>query len=389
MILAGPPFASDFFSDTVRRNGWPILDSEAARSVGFGETDRLMPGTEAIRALRKSDPPRVLTNTEDMYGWVTANLAGTAIAETIGLLKDKARFRQLMSPLYPGFWFEEVTFDTLEGLSADQLRYPFVVKPDVGFLSIGVHDVMGPDDWQRTRAALKTEVDAARAEYSSQVIDTGRFIFEQYLEGEEFAVDAYFDSDGRAVVLGVYRHPFSAATSVVDRIYTTSMRIIQEHLGQMEGELGRIGQRAGIRDFPVHAEFRVDGDHRVVPVELNPLRFGGWCTTADLAYHAWRLNEYELYFDDRAPDWDSVLRGRDGKQYSFVILDKPDDIAAEQVVGFDYDGLVSRLEHPLHLNRVDHRDHPLFGVVFIETSDDHPEEIEWILQTDFSEFIKA
>ena len=54
-----------------------------------------------------------------------------------------------------------------------------------------------------------------------------KFIVEQYVDGDEFAMDAYFNQKGEPVILGIFKHLFSSATDVSDRIYYTSKDIIE------------------------------------------------------------------------------------------------------------------------------------------------------------------
>jgi hypothetical protein len=39
--------------------------------------------------------------------------------------------------------------------------------------------------------------------YPEQVLDTRSFLIEEYIEGDEFALDAYFDGDGNPVILNI------------------------------------------------------------------------------------------------------------------------------------------------------------------------------------------
>jgi hypothetical protein len=45
--------------------------------------------------------------------------------------------------------------------------------------------------------------------------------------------------------------------------------------------LSKIGKELHLKNFPAHAEVRID-ENKIIPIEVNPLRFGGFCTTADL-----------------------------------------------------------------------------------------------------------
>jgi len=126
-------------------------------------------------------------------------------------------------------------------------------------------------------------VAAKRAMYPEQVLDLDRFVVEEVIDGEEFAVDAYFDGEGTPVLVNVLAHRFASADDVSDRVYYTSVDVI-DRVGPIALEyLAEIGARAGLAHFPMHAEIRIDASGAVGAVEINPMRFGGWCAT-DLAY---------------------------------------------------------------------------------------------------------
>lgn len=60
-----------------------------------------------------------------------------------------------------------------------------------------------------------------------QVLDTGKFIIEENIEGEEFAVDAYFNSKEKPVILNILKHIFSSENDVSDRVYFTSKSVME------------------------------------------------------------------------------------------------------------------------------------------------------------------
>ena len=49
----------------------------------------------------------------------------------------------------------------------------------------------------------------------------------------------------------------------------------------------------------MHVDLRVDNEGVIKPIEINPLRFGGWCTTADLLGIATGFSPYEYYLENK------------------------------------------------------------------------------------------
>ncbi len=397
MILVDKPYLSDFLKETSTKFGIPIVDTEAARDTsmplsagfGLGAADNLLPERDAINWLRANTDARIYTNSENAIGWIAENLAFTDLPAKIEIFKNKAKFRELMHPMLPNFYFQEVTLSELDDLIIDEIPLPFIIKPNVGFFSLGVHKVSSMDEWEDVKEAIKTETAQKDELYPAEVLDTTTFIIEENIEGEEFAFDSYFDENGKPVILGIYKHLFSSANDVSDRIYITSKKVIEENLGDFTNWLQEIGDLAKMSNFPVHVEVRRNDEGKIVPIEVNPLRFGGWCTTADMTASAYGFNPYVYYFENKKPDWDEILSSRAGKLYSLVVLDNSTGYAGEEIAGFNYDALLASFENPLELRKIDYREFPVFGFLFLETHEENFKELERILKSDLREFVKS
>jgi hypothetical protein len=387
MIIASGPYLSPHFVDTVRRNEWPVVDSGGAHLCGMENVEFLDPG-QAARAAQSKSNSKLLTSGEHALDWVSRELSGTSIDQAANLFKDKARFRRVTNSLFPDVKFRELPLEALPDFVPAAADYPFVVKPAIGFFSIGVRTIRGPGDWARAKEEIGAEVAEVESIFPEHMLSQGRFLLESYVEGTEFAVDAYYDRDGRPVVLNVLEHRYANPDDVSDRLYLSSREIIESLAPQAETFLAEINRLSGIRNFPLHAEFRRDGNGTLVPIEINPLRFGGWCTTGDFAWHAWGFNSYELYMNDAAPDWETVFKGRGGSEYGLVVLDNRTGIPGEHIRAFDYQGLLSRFSNPLHLSKMDFKSFPLFGFLFTETAPEARAELEWILDSDLREFVQ-
>jgi hypothetical protein len=378
MILVDKPYLSDFLKETSKKHNFPIVDTPATRGFGLSEDDNLVAEANATKWLRANPDARIYTTSENAIGWIVENLAFTDLPEKIEVFKNKAKFRELMRPMLPDFYFQEIPFDQLDALDVSALPFPFIIKPNIGFFSLGVHKVNTANEWERVKATIKAEVSENDKTFPEEVLNTTAFIIEEMIEGEEFAFDAYFNEKGMPVILGIYHHIFSSADDVGDRMYSTSARIINENLGDFSEWLRQIGKLVEMRNFPVHVEVRRT-ETGIVPIEVNPLRFGGWCTTADTTAAAYGFNPYVYYFENKRPDWDKILSTRVGKTYSMVILDNVTDLANEEIESFDYDALLKRLENPLELRKLDHKEYPIFGFLFTETSEENAQELNWIL----------
>lgn len=390
MILLDRPYVSDFLMNTIAENRLPVVMTDAARELGLVSGPSVMSEQEAIESARADHlcgGLKLYTNSENALGWISENLGFTELPEKIELFKNKARFRKLTSSLFPDFFYREVSATELDDLDLTKLPSPFIIKPNVGFFSLGVFKINTRQQWQEALISLKQGMTAAQGIYPKEVLDTTSFIIEQYVEGDEFAIDAYFDADGRPVILNILKHVFSSQDDVGDRIYTTSKSIIEENLDRFTEFLTEMGRRTCVKNFPVHVELRLTLGGDLFPIEVNPLRFGGWCTTADLTWHAFGFNPYLYFIHGQHPDWGQILSDRAGRLYSIIVLNNSTGFDLEQVLSFDHDQLLTNFKNPLELRKVDHRKFGIFGFLFVETCEKDRGELEGILQSDLGEFI--
>ncbi|MEE4218301.1 MAG: ATP-grasp domain-containing protein [Xanthomonadales bacterium] len=390
MIIASGPYLSPHFVQTVTRNAWPVVDAGEATGYGlFGTDFRVTQSGEAVREIRSRPDVRLLTSGEHALDWVSRELAGTATDHAVRLFKDKARFRRLLQPLFPWLSFTELSLETLRNHVPDAADYPFVAKPSVGFFSIGVHIIRTAADWEKARELISAEVSSFRSIFPEHMLSQTHFLLESYIEGTEFAVDAYYDTAGQPVILNILEHRYAGPEDVSDRLYVSSKRIIETLEPQARKFLDDINGLAGIRNFPLHAEFRRDGSGNLVPIEVNPLRFGGWCTTGDFAHFAWGINPYELFMNGARPDWETVFAGREENEYGLIVLDNSTGIPGCKIRSFGYEALLQQFSRPLHLSRMDFSAFPLFGFLFVQTDPSSRAEFDWILESDLSEFVRT
>jgi hypothetical protein len=389
MFFVDKPYVSEFVKNTLKENPLPVVATSVAKSMGLKDGTLFLAEDEAVEKARRCKDPILYATSENCIGWIAKHLSFTGIPAKIELFKNKLKFRKMTRPFFPELFFREIPVDDLEAVCFDELPLPFVIKPAVGFFSMGVHKVAGHEEWTAAVAAIRNEIERTRGLYPEEVLNSRSFIVEECIDGEEFAVDAYFDSAGEPVVLGIFQHVFSSGYDVSDRVYITSKDIIETYLGEFSEVLGKIGGAAGVRNFPVHVEFRRTTTGRVLPIEVNPMRFGGWCTTPDLTFRAYGLNPYLSYFSRQRPDWARLLEGKAGKLFAVVVLDNGSGIEAKDIRSFDYDKLLAQFERPLELRKIDFHEYPVFGFLFTETAADNFAELEQILRSDLRPFIKT
>ncbi len=242
-------------------------------------------------------------------------------------------------------------------------------------------------EWPRIKAAICKEVETIKSVYPKEVLDISTFIIEENIKGTEYAFDAYYNESGEPVILSLLEHTFASGNDVMDRVYNSSKTIIEDNLEKFTDFLRMLGKHADLKNFPLHTEVRVNDKGEIIPIEVNPMRFGGWCTTADFTYYAFGFNPYEYLHSGKKPDWEKILKEKEGKTYSNIVLTNTTGTASKDIKSFDYDALLNKFSNPLELRKSDFKNFLIFGFLFTETDQHNLSEIDWILNTDLKEFI--
>jgi carbamoylphosphate synthase large subunit len=388
LFIVEKPFISDFFKETVRDHQIPVVETTIACQLGLLEGTPTIPEADVIDVITAGGITPLYTTSENALGWIINNLGFSDLIEKISLFKNKTAFRQLTRSLVPDFFFQEICLSDLANSPHPGIDQPLVIKPATGFMSEGVYKVMDPGEWDHVVQEILDSNRDAQELYPKEVVDSSTLIIEECIQGDEFALDVYFDTAGDAVILSILEHVFASRDDVGDRVYTTSKKIIEDNLDEFTRFVNQIGELAGVRVFPAHIELRRTPEGELIPIEINPLRFGGWCTTADLTYHAYNFNPYLYYYHQLTPDWAELLKDKTGKEYSVIILDNSTGIDPDKIESFDYQKLLNDFENPLELREFDFRKYPLFGFLFVETKAENPEELQRILVSDLTEYIK-
>ncbi len=389
MIIVDRPYISDFLKNSLIKNQLPVLKTDLAKEMLGEGTYNYVEPDEVIRSATEREDFSIYTASENSIQWIADNLHFTALPENINLFKDKIRFRDLTQELFPNFFYKKINLNEVDSVDVTKFPFPFIIKPAVGFFSMGVYKVNAQAHWPGIAEAIKNDIETYQKIYPEQVLSTQLLIAEEVIHGEEYAFDGYFDEKGKAVILGIMKHVFGSENDVSDRVYYTSAAVIEENLERFTEFLQEISDLTGLKNFPLHTEVRVDSKGKIRPIEINPLRFGGWCTSADLMHHAFKFDPYEYVCHRKKPDWKKLTENAASNYYSIVILDNSTGYKAADINSFDYDKLMDNFENPLELRKVDYKKYPQFGFLFTETSENNFGELAEILHSDLKDFVKV
>lgn len=386
MFLIDQPYVSDFLINTLKENNFKVVDTDVAQELLNKQNINFIQESNALAEIEKNPDTPLITNSENAIAWIAQKLKNTKLPQQIDLFKDKFKFRELINDLYPGFSYKNIKPGDIQSYQPKASDFPFVIKPSIGFFSLGVHIVHNQKDWEKAQADLA--IQKLKNIYPKEVLNTANFIIEQYISGEEYAIDSYFDDEGKIVILNILHHRFSSSNDTGDRVYSTSKEIILDNKKAIEKFLMQIGEKAGLKNFPLHTEVRINNQGQIFPIEINPLRFGGWCTTGDLSKYAFGFNAYVYYHNKKKPDWDNIFKNRADKVYSIIVLNNNSGIPEDKISSFDYDLLAQDFENPLVIRKTDYKKYLVFGFVFAETSKNNLRELDHILNSDLRKYIR-
>lgn len=382
MLILEKPYVSELLTEYAKNNHIPVLKNQ--------ETDKWTESGMSLTLLDDSrfaeeclSGKRLYTTSENALSWVCGHLGSSDLTHKVELLKDKSAFRELCKQIYPGFLFRKVAYGEL--FSSDlNFDFPFVLKPSVGFLSAGVYVVRNRKEWNSALSDIQYDFERKKGRFPDSVINDRYFLLEEYIPGEEYAVDAYFDSKGKPVVLNIFHHRFSSGADVSDRLYCTSKNLYDKYLDKFGEFLADVNSILKIHDFPLHVEFRCDGE-KVVPIEINPLRFAGFCLN-ELQVHISGIHPVKAFLEDIHPDYLSMWKGKEQDVFSFVVLERPDNLPPDAVI--DECALSCMFDDILEVRKIKDCSVGVLATLFLKTSGNRLQELDDALTLDVTQIIK-
>ncbi len=384
MILIDNPYVSDLLKDTIKQNRYKVVGTKAAKELAPNLENYFMDDAEARKNFQEK---KILyANSENAIEWIKKQLADTDLPAQIDVFKNKGLFRDMLKKMYPDFAYKKIKIGELADFDPKDFGFPFILKPAIGFFSMGIYVIETPEDWQQALKNLDVELEQIKGLYPEEVMNNQSFLLEQYIEGQEFAVDAYFDKNSRPVILNIYEHIFTGTKDVSDRAYFTSKKVIEKTYDSFEKILEYIGQSTGIKQFPMHIEFRITPENQAIPIEANPLRFAGWCM-ADMAYYAWGINPYTCFLEQQKPDLRKICQAKEGKQYNVIIANTPKNTDLKEIKTVDYEKFTGDFSNLLQIHKTNYKKYPVFAFAFSETSEMEKEEINHFLHSSLEEYV--
>ncbi len=288
LVLPSATYRAGDFLSAARDLGVAVTvgcERRAAMSAAMGEralTVRLSDPARAAEQIaeRARETPFAAIVGVDDQGVMAAALG----AERLGLAhnppaavartRDKAAMRRALAEArvrQPRFALLHKGVDA--AAVAGRVGLPCVIKP---LCLSGSRGVIRADDGEQARATAERirAILAAAGEPADAPL-----LLESYLPGEEVAVEGLLRG-GRLEVLAVFDKPDPLEGPYFEEtLYVTPSRLSAAVLSEVEAVTALSADALGLREGPVHAELRVDGEH-VSVLELAARSIGGLCSRA-------------------------------------------------------------------------------------------------------------
>ena len=383
MIILEKPYVSAPLVEYLEKSQIAVLRNEMSELlVKQGYKLNLLNDNEFVENYQQSG--KLYAVSENALVWLYPHLAGSELVEKVKIVKDKAEFRKICAKIFPDFYYKEVEMNELRSLNPDELPLPLVIKPAVGFLSVGVYIVRDKAEWNAALDDIDKNFAKQCEVFPETVVKSGKFVLEDFIQGEEYAVDAYYDKDGKPNIINIFHHIFKSETDVSDRLYCMSKEIFEKNYGPFNQFLIDLNGVLNLRNFPMHVEFRVDKNTgKAIPIEVNPLRFAGMCLN-DLTRHTCGLLPVQCYFEGIHPDYATMWNGIEDDVFSFVVLDKPYETAK----ALDFEKIKKHFHGVVETRDIMNPAMSIWGFLFVKTDKAHRAELQEILNSDLTEFIE-
>jgi biotin carboxylase len=270
--------ATDFMRAATRLGVEVVVGSEERQAMAdeMGTRALVVPmsdvgaAVEAIAALHERSPLDAVVAVDDQ-GVEIAAAAGERLGlphnepSAVAATRDKSVMRDALARDHvPQPRFRVV--EELDHISevADDVGYPCVLKP-VGLSAS--RGVIRADD----------AVSAMRAATRIRAITDGPLLVEEYLPGDEVAVEGLLRGEQQLEILAVFDKPDPLVGPYFEEtIYVTPSRLPDELQQRVALLTWRATRAIGLTDGPIHAELRIDGD-RVSVIEVAARSIGGLC----------------------------------------------------------------------------------------------------------------
>ena len=351
-----------------------------------------LPDTQGLQALeykelQQSDltftaEDKICITTEACLDLVLERMTNEEIKKSIEVLKDKYKFRQLIKPLFPDYFYQKIPFDQIKSL---QVKEKSVLKPQKGCFGTGVR-ILSPDqDMAFVSKDVRNEISRNSDVLSEEVLSKDDFILEKYIDGEEYAVDMFFDHLGKPHIANIYHHPIPENTFYLHMIYYSSNEVFQRLYKKAIEFYSKLNESLSLKNILLHGEFRYTNENQLFPIEINPMRFGGM-GLGNMIYYTMNINPYEYFIRNQSPPWKELWsnQNRSDNIYAFFIAYNGRNID-KSTHEPDIEKLCSEFSEVLNSCIFNYKEQLAFGTFIIR---ENSKNLKKLLKIDFDNYFK-
>ena len=345
-----------------------------------------LPKTQGMTILREDEflhleeelvnSNKVCITSEAILERVLARWSDQRRIDAILAMKDKYLFRQLIGDLFPHINYRHLNFEEIETLEITSKK---VLKPMKGCFGTAVKILDQNSDLTTISTEIKDEIKKNSTVLSESVLSQSEFILEDYVEGEEYAVDLFFDSKGEAHIVNVYYHPIPVHSEYLHMIYMTNQEVFTKVYDKAMTFFSELNKKLRLTNIALHSEFKLSDE--LIPIEINAMRFGGM-GLGNMIYHSLGVNAYEHFILEKTPDWDQIWTDNTKSNFVYFIAYNGSKIDKNEKSP-DFDKLERRFTRILNKTKFDYKTQLAFAVYTLEES---KENIGNLLTIDFNDY---
>jgi len=309
---------------------------------------------------------------------VLKRLKDGATKSAIQSMKDKHLFRELLQDNFPSLKYSYIHYDDIKHLKLSGKK---VMKPVKGCFGTAVKIVDEHSDLHQISNEIKNEIGKNSSVFSESVLSQSEFILEDFIEGEEYAVDMFYDSNGKPNIVNVYYHPLPKNKDYLHMIYYTNRLIFEKVYEDAIHFFNRLNDKLQVKNIALHSEFK--RSKNLVPIEINSMRFGGM-GLGNMVYHSLKVNPYEHFINEQSPNWAKIWDNHPKSNFVFFIAYNGTKINknTQRPNLIKLEGKFTKI---LNKTIFDYKKQLAFGVY---TLDESLENIDKLLGIDFNDYFE-
>ncbi len=328
-----------------------------------------------------TDDDVVIITSEAVLDTVNKKTVSKNKLKTTKLLKDKVLFREAVATIFDDYTFFSATIDELPTLN---ITKKMVVKPRKGFFGTAIRIIDEKSDLQNIANSIKAELTTNKKVFDDTILSSDSLLIEDFIEGEEYAVDMFYDEKGTPQILNTYYHPKPNNEAYIHMLYCSSEKIHNRIAKKVIDFFEKLNNTLQVKNYAIHGEFKLNKDS-LIPIEMNPLRFGGM-GLGNMSFYTMDINSYECLLNRTAPNWEKIWNTPVHKDavYNFMIAynGKSVDVNTMQP---NIEKLKSKLGTVINETLFDCKKGLVFGIF---TSKETEENLQELKKIDFDDFFE-